>query len=156
VRAEGRLVTYPGAEVVIATELAGLIVRLPVQEKSVVRKGDLIAELKSDELQAWRAEAHARIEEAGADIRFFEREVQRTRGLISRRAASDVAIFPRAAVALALHFVEIDGRRLVADRDVDLGHRSGVIGDLIVAPPVEPLLFQELCAEHGDHVVECN
>ncbi len=92
VRAEGRLVTYPGAEVVIATELPGLIVRLPVQERSVVRKGDLIAELKSDELQAWRAEAHARIDEALADIRFFEREVQRTRGLISRRAASDVEL----------------------------------------------------------------
>jgi len=92
VRAEGRLVAYPGAEVVIATELAGLIVRLPVQEKSVVRKGDLIAELKSDELQAWRAEAHARIDEAEADIRYFQLEVQRTRGLISRRATSDTEL----------------------------------------------------------------
>jgi HlyD family secretion protein len=68
--AEGRLVTYPGAEVVIATELGGLIVALPVQ--------------------ALRAEAHARVEEAQADIRFFELELKRTRGLISRRAASDV------------------------------------------------------------------
>src|SRR2546430_2456327 len=64
--AEGRLVTYPGAEVMIATELAGMIVSLPVQEKSVVGKGELIAELKSDELQAASAEALARIEEAEA------------------------------------------------------------------------------------------
>jgi multidrug efflux pump subunit AcrA (membrane-fusion protein) len=77
--AEGRLVTYPGAEVVISTELAGMILSLPVQEKSVVGKGELIAELNSDELQAMRAEALARIEEAEADIRFYEREVLRTR-----------------------------------------------------------------------------
>jgi len=53
-------------------------------------------------------------------------------------------------------FVEVDGRRLVADRDVDLVQGQGVIGDLIVVLSVEPLLFQELRAEHGDHVVECN
>jgi len=90
--AEGRLVTYPGAEVAIAAELAGKIISLPVREKSVVRKGDSIAELNSDELRAWRDEASARIEEADAEIRFFGREVSRTRGLISRRAASDVEL----------------------------------------------------------------
>ena len=90
--AEGRLVTYPGAEVVIAAELAGKIISLPVREKSVVRKGDPIAELNSDELRAWRDEASARIEEAEAEIRFFDREVSRTKGLIARRAASDVEL----------------------------------------------------------------
>lgn len=87
--AEGRLVTYPGAEVVVATELAGTIVRLPVQERSAVRKGDLIAEFGSDELRASCAEAVARIEEAEAEIRFYEREVERRRVLIARRSASD-------------------------------------------------------------------
>ena len=36
--AEGRVVTYPGAEVVVGTEAAGRIVRLDVREKSVVRR----------------------------------------------------------------------------------------------------------------------
>jgi HlyD family secretion protein len=90
--AEGRLVTYPGAEVVVATELAGTIVRLPVREKSIVIKGDLIAELGSDELRASREEAVARIEEAEAEIHFYEREVERRRVLIARRAASDVEL----------------------------------------------------------------
>ncbi|MGP0065503.1 MAG: efflux RND transporter periplasmic adaptor subunit [Isosphaeraceae bacterium] len=90
--AEGRLVTYPGAEVVVAVEQSGLIVSLPVREKSVVRKGDLIAELKSDELRASREEADARIEEAEADIHFYEREVERRRVLIARHAASDVEL----------------------------------------------------------------
>ncbi|HEX6861453.1 MAG TPA: hypothetical protein VF414_01485, partial [Thermoanaerobaculia bacterium] len=35
--AEGRLVTYPGAEVVVATELPGVVVRLLVDEKDRVR-----------------------------------------------------------------------------------------------------------------------
>lgn len=90
--AEGRLVTYPGAEVVVAAELAGTVLRLPVREKSVVRRGDLIAELGSDELKASRDEALARIEEAEAEIRFYEREVERRRILIARRSASDVEL----------------------------------------------------------------
>lgn len=90
--AEGRLVTYPGAEVVIAAELAGKVINLPVREKSNVRQGDSIAELNSDELRAGRDEASARVEEAEAEIRFFDREVSRTKGLISRRAASDVEL----------------------------------------------------------------
>jgi HlyD family secretion protein len=89
---EGRLVAYPGAEVTVASEVAGTIVRLPVQEKSIVRKGDLIAELGSDDLHASRDEAVARIEEADAEIRFYEREVERRRVLIARRSASDVEL----------------------------------------------------------------
>ena len=55
--ADGRLVAYPGAEVVIATELAGKIIRLPVQELSVVHRGDLLVELQSDDLRESRDEA---------------------------------------------------------------------------------------------------
>jgi len=67
VMAEGRVVAYPGAEVIVGSEAAGLIVRLSVQEKSVVRKGDLIAELNAADLWASRAEAEARIAEAEVD-----------------------------------------------------------------------------------------
>ena len=56
VAAEGRVVAYPGAEVVVGTEVAGLIVRLTVKEKSPVRAGDLVAELNSADLRASRAE----------------------------------------------------------------------------------------------------
>lgn len=92
VLAEGRVVTYPGAEVVVAAELAGTIVRLVVQEKSIVRKGDLIAELRSDDLRASREEAVAKIDEAEAEVQFYEREVERRRVLIARQAASDVEL----------------------------------------------------------------
>ena len=90
--ADGRLATYPGAEVVVAAEVAGKILRLLVAEGSAVRRGDLIAELSSDDLRASRDEAVARIDEAEAEMRFYEREVERRRILIARRSASDVEL----------------------------------------------------------------
>jgi RND family efflux transporter MFP subunit len=88
VAAEGRVVAYPGAEVVVGTEVAGLIVRLTAKEKATVRAGDLIAELNSAGLRASRAEADARVAEAEADIRFFDREVRRDQALLARRATA--------------------------------------------------------------------
>ena len=86
--AEGRVVAYPGAEVVVGTEAAGRIVHLEIQEKSVVRKGDLIAELNAEDLKADHALASARIMEAEADIRFFDREFRRDTALIARNAGT--------------------------------------------------------------------
>ncbi len=64
----------------------------PWARRRPCRKGDLIAELGSGDLQAARDEALARIEEADAEIRFFEREVDRRRALLARRSASDVEV----------------------------------------------------------------
>ena len=86
--AEGRVVAYPGAEVIVGTEAAGLIVELTVQEKSVVRKGDLIAELNSADLRASRDVTMAQIAEAQADVRYFEREARREEALIAQRAGT--------------------------------------------------------------------
>jgi HlyD family secretion protein len=86
VAAEGRVVVYPGAEVVVGTEVAGLIVRLTVKEKSPVRAGDLVAELNSADLRASRAESDARVDESEADIRFYDREVRRDLALLAKNA----------------------------------------------------------------------
>jgi HlyD family secretion protein len=88
VAAEGRIVAYPGAEVVVGTEVAGLIVRLTVKEKSAVRAGDLVAELNSADLRASSAEADARVAEAEADIRFYDREVRRDQALLAKHATT--------------------------------------------------------------------
>jgi RND family efflux transporter MFP subunit len=109
--AEGHVVAYPGAEVLVGSERAGLVVELPVVEQMAVKKGDLIAALRSDDLRAERAEAVARAEEAEADIRYYDREVRREERLIARsfgtaetldghRRALDAAR-ARRAVALA-------------------------------------------------------
>jgi RND family efflux transporter MFP subunit len=86
--AEGRVVAYPGAEVVVGTEASGRVVEILVDEKSKVRKGDLIAVLNGDELRASRLEAMARVAEAEADLRFYEREVHREESLLNKRAGT--------------------------------------------------------------------
>ena len=47
--AEGRMVAYPGAEVEVAADLSGTLVRFLVKERDTVRKGQLIAELRADD-----------------------------------------------------------------------------------------------------------
>jgi HlyD family secretion protein len=89
--AEGRLVAYPGAEVVVATELPGVVVRLTVDEKDRVRKGQLIAELKADDLRAGLSESRARIQEAEADIRFAEVDLERAERLLAEKVGTQDA-----------------------------------------------------------------
>jgi HlyD family secretion protein len=90
--AEGRVVAYPGAEVVVGTDLGGTVVILQVQEKEKVRKGQLLAELRSDDYRAALAEARARVTEADADIRLAESEVDRARSLWEKQVGSRQAL----------------------------------------------------------------
>ena len=89
--AEGRLVAYPGAEVVVATELPGVVVRLAVEEKDRVRKGQMIAELKADDLRAELSESRSRIAEAEADIRFAEVDLERAERLLAEKVGTQDA-----------------------------------------------------------------
>jgi HlyD family secretion protein len=77
VRAEGRVVTYPGGEVTVAAEYPGTIVELRVAEKSSVKKGDVIAIIRADDERAALGASHARVAEAQADVKFLESEVGR-------------------------------------------------------------------------------
>jgi HlyD family secretion protein len=79
--AEGRLAARPGAEVTVSAETAGRIVRMLVEERASVHKGDLIAELDTDEQRAAVAEAAARLSEIDADIRYFEPKLARAHAM---------------------------------------------------------------------------
>jgi RND family efflux transporter MFP subunit len=83
--AEGRIAAYPGAEVVVSAEVAGAIVRLPVEELQRVRRGQLLVELRSDDLAAAVAEARARKVEAEAEVRLAETELARAADLYARQ-----------------------------------------------------------------------
>lgn len=89
--AEGRLVAYPGAEVTVGTDVAGTIDRLTVDEKDVVRKGDVLAVIRADDTRAALAESRARVGEAEADIRLFELEVERAKNLWQQDVGSKQA-----------------------------------------------------------------
>jgi HlyD family secretion protein len=92
IAAEGRVVTYPGAEVVVSTERAGRLVRVTVEEGQAVRKGDLLAEIDSEELRASLDEARARVAEADAEVRLAEASLKRRQDLADQQivAAHDL------------------------------------------------------------------
>lgn len=89
--AEGRVVTYPGAEVVVGTDVSGTIDRLHVEEKDTVRKGDVIAVIEAHDTRAALSVARARVGEAEADIRLFEAEVARAQHLFNEDVGSKQA-----------------------------------------------------------------
>lgn len=88
VRAEGRIVAYPGAEVTVGTDRAGTILRVLVEEQVSVKRGQLLAELDNAEDQAALAEARARLVEAETSVRYFDGEEARTRQLLKDRVTS--------------------------------------------------------------------
>jgi RND family efflux transporter MFP subunit len=90
--AEGRLVTYPGKQVVVGSELAGPLKRLLVAEKTVVKKGDLIAEISVDEQRASLNEIRARVKEAAVDVDFAGTELDRTSALHRENALPKAAL----------------------------------------------------------------
>jgi len=88
VRAEGRVVCYPGSQVEVGSELAGLILRLPIEENRLVEKDAVIAELKADELRAALTEAQARVRELEAEAALAESDMKRQRELLTTGAVS--------------------------------------------------------------------
>jgi RND family efflux transporter MFP subunit len=92
VAAEGRVVAYPGAEVRVGAERGGRLVSVLVEEGAAVRKGQLLAEIESDELRAALAEARARVAEAEAEARLAEANLARRHKLAEERilAAHDL------------------------------------------------------------------
>ncbi|HXN42592.1 MAG TPA: efflux RND transporter periplasmic adaptor subunit [Myxococcaceae bacterium] len=92
IRAEGRLAAYPGAQVVVGTDFAGTLTRLAVKEKDIVRRGDLLAEIRADEQRAQLAEARGRIAEAKADLTLYELDADRLLRLFSSQSVARNAL----------------------------------------------------------------
>ncbi len=80
--AEGRLVTYPGAQVSVGSEVEGRLTEVRVQEKDVVKKGDVLALLDSAESRAQLAEAQAQVLEAEAQLRLARSDAARHQQLL--------------------------------------------------------------------------
>jgi len=89
--AEGRVATYPGAEVTVGTDVAGTIERLTVEEKQHVQKGQPLAVIRADDTRAALAVARARVGEAEADIRLYQSEVERAHSLYRQDVGSKQA-----------------------------------------------------------------
>ncbi len=125
--AEGRVAAYPGRQVQVGSEAGGLITRLHVEENQPLEQGDLIAELRSNDLQAQLAEARARIKELEAECELAEAQLERTRelhatGTLSTeeqdRTQRDVAVYharlASAEATVQLLLAQIDKTRITA------------------------------------------
>jgi HlyD family secretion protein len=88
IRAEGQFVTYPGSEVTVGSEITGRITELPVDEKTVVKKGQLLVALDASETSAQLAEAKAHIEEENAEVTATAADVARMDALAASHAIS--------------------------------------------------------------------
>ena len=88
IAAEGRVVAYPGAEVKVGSERAGRVIAVRVVENAVVRKGEVLVELESDELAAALAAARARLAETEAEVTLAELTRERRRALVAERIAA--------------------------------------------------------------------
>jgi HlyD family secretion protein len=92
VTAEGQVVTYPGAEVTIGSDVAGTIARMNVEEKDVVHKGQILAIIRNDDTRAALAEARSHVRESEADIRLYEHEQSRATNLWKQDIGSREAV----------------------------------------------------------------
>ncbi len=143
-RAEGRLVTYPGAEVVVGTDVGGTLAKVVVAEGTKVKKGDLLVEIDSSEQRAALAEARARAAEADVDAKFLDVELDRSERLVSSgaigKATLDKSQHDRDAAKARLHEASATAQRL-----------SVVVGKSRITTPIDGVVVDRL-VEQGETV----
>lgn len=91
ISAEGRVVSYPGAEVAVSSEITGTLTRLNCTEKSTLRQGEVIAELRADDMRAAVAEGEAKVADAEAQAKLASLEARRAHDLQARHFLSQQA-----------------------------------------------------------------
>jgi len=95
IAAEGRIVACPDAEVLLRSEYAGTIDHYPARELQTVKKGDLLASIRAEDMQARLAKAMASLDLATARFGFAEKQFHRDQRLRRTRTLSQVS-FDRA------------------------------------------------------------
>lgn len=132
--AEGRLVAYPGAEVTVGTDVAGTIDRLTVEEKDVVRKGDVLAVIRADDTRAALAESRAKVGEAEADMRLFELEVERAKNLWQQDVGS------KQAWEKALRDLD-SARARIASARAEVNRLEAVVAKTVITAPIDGVVI---------------
>ena len=140
ITAEGRVVAYPGAEVTVGTEVLGTIINMPVLENAAVRKGELLVELRADDVKASLREAHFRLIEAEAGLR-----VLRARSQLDRIFPSATGKAPQAADLRAEEQATAVARRDAAKATVERLEAEAVkyritapIGGMVISRHADP------------------
>jgi RND family efflux transporter MFP subunit len=144
IHADGRLVAYPGAEVMVGTELGGRLKGLRADEMQHVQKGDILAEIDTAEQRAALGEARARVDEAEADIKFLRLEKDRTARLVATNALAD-SLLDRSTHDLDLARAHREAAVATASR------LATVVGKATITAPIDGTVFERY-AEQGEIV----
>jgi RND family efflux transporter MFP subunit len=132
--AEGRVVTYPGAEVTIRTDVSGTIESLTVSEKERVRRGQTIAVIRADDTRAALGVARARVKESDADIRLFAAEVARAKSLWQDEVGS------RQAFEKAERDLDAAGARR-ASAAADVARLAALVEKTVIQAPIDGVVI---------------
>jgi RND family efflux transporter MFP subunit len=144
IHADGRVVAYPGAQVVVGTDVGGTIGSLAVLEKTAVKKGDVLAQIDASEQKAALAEARARVAEADADLRFFDVELDRSHRLL------ETNVVPQREVDRSLH--DRDAAKSRRESAVATTWRlSTVVGKTRIVSPIDGVVTERF-VEQGETV----
>jgi HlyD family secretion protein len=146
ITAEGRVSTYPGAHVVVGTDTAGTLVRLLVQEKSTVRKGQVIGEIRAEDTRAALDLSRTRMSELDSDIRLYEAELLRASHLY------DQAVGTKQNVDRARR--DLDSA--IARRDsaaAEVNRIQAVLGKTLILSPISGTVLERL-AQPGESLKE--
>jgi len=133
VRTEGRLATYPGAEVIVSSERRGILESLTVNERQMVVKGQLIAHLRSHDIEAQMNQERARLAEIKADIRLYQSEADRYQKLYDSQVGTQQAAqkaqrdLELAQARLGTEEAAINELQAELDKTVILAPISGII-----------------------------
>lgn len=88
VSAEGRVMTYPGAEVTVSADFTGLLRSLTVKEGDEVKQGQVLASIHAEDVQAALEQAKARAMENDAEIKLAQSEFTRAQNLMVKGSSS--------------------------------------------------------------------
>jgi HlyD family secretion protein len=135
VRAEGRLVGYPDADVTVGTDLKGIVARVYVDEGVRVRRGDRLVELDASEQRAALAEARARSVEAEADLRLSETDVQRVQAL------KDQALVSQQSLDRAVRDRDA-ARAQVAEAQASVQRLEAVVRKSVITAPIDGVVIE--------------
>lgn len=151
ISAEGRLVAYPGADVTVGTDVAGIVDRVNVQEKQIVERGDVLAILRADDTRAALEQAKARVGEADADIRLYTMERDRAQSLWQTAVGSKQS-YERAERDLD------SGRARRASALADVSRLEATLKKTIISSPIDGVVTSRFvqpgeAVALGDHIV---
>ncbi|REJ74884.1 MAG: efflux RND transporter periplasmic adaptor subunit [Acidobacteria bacterium] len=127
--------TYARSRAAVGSKIIGRVVELPYDEGDRVRRGATLAVLDSEDLEASRRQAEARLAEAEARLADAEREVSR------RRALVDADVMAQAELDAAVTALDV-AEAQVGTAQASLDSIVAQLGYTVIRAPIDGVVIQ--------------